>query len=39
MKIEEVKPDRASLPTRGIQGNTQIWLNEKRQRDKELWGN
>lgn len=26
-----------TLPSRGLQTNTQIWMNEKADRDKELW--
>ena len=37
MKIVEVKDDRKSLPTRGLKGSPQIWLQEKRERDAQLW--
>ena len=26
------------MPTRGLKGSPQIWLNEKQERDSELWG-
>ena len=38
MHVEQAKRDRQSLPTRGLKGNTQIWMNEKKERDAELWG-
>ena len=38
MKIVEVQPDRKTLPTRGLKGNPHIWMQEKRERDAELWG-
>lgn len=38
MKIYEVQPDRKTLPTRGLNGNPHIWMDEKRERDRELWG-
>ena len=38
MKVVETKPDRKSMPTRGIKGSPQIWMSEKRERDAELWG-
>ncbi len=38
MKIEEVKSDRKTLPTRGLQGSPQIWMQEKKERDAQLWG-
>lgn len=34
----EVKPDRKSMPTRGIKGSPQIWMQEKKERDAQLWG-
>lgn len=34
----EVKPDRQSMPTRGIKGSPQIWMQEKKERDAQLWG-
>jgi cytochrome b involved in lipid metabolism len=26
------------MPTRGLKGSPQIWINEKKERDAELWG-
>lgn len=34
----EVKPERKSMPTRGIKGSPQIWMQEKKERDAQLWG-
>jgi cytochrome b involved in lipid metabolism len=32
-----VQPDRKTLPTRGLKGSPHIWMDEKRERDAELW--
>lgn len=39
MAIHEVSPERKSLPTRGIKCSPEVWVEEKKVRDTQLWGN
>ncbi len=39
MKIHQTPPERKAFPSRGINANTKIHMEEKMVRDCQLWGN